>query len=89
MLMASLSFAAQKIELDDACLFLRSFTLGQQGFTQRDGAAGIQRVNRQCDRLHKLFASGPHAKQAAQVIASARTRVEAAQARMALLGKKK
>jgi hypothetical protein len=87
--MASLSFAVQKIELDDACLFLRSFTLGQQGFTQRDGAAGIERVNAVCDRMIKLFASGPHAKQAAMVIASARTRVEAAQARMALLGKKK
>jgi hypothetical protein len=86
--MALFSFSAQKLELDDACLFLRSFTLGHQGFTQRDGAAGIQRVNRQCDQLIKDFASGPYAKQTATIVRSARTRVEAAQARMAVLGKK-
>ena len=66
--MASSSFAAQKSELDEACLFLRSFTLGQQGFTQRDGIAGIKRVDSQCDRLAKLFASGPCAKQAAALV---------------------
>ena len=87
--MPSASFLTHKTELDNACLFLRSFTLGQQGFTQRDGAAGIERVNTQCDLLTKLFASGPDAKQAAKVIASARTRVAAAQARLAILGKKR
>jgi hypothetical protein len=86
--MANLSFATQKADLDEACLFLRSFTLGKQGFTQRDGAEGIQRVNAQCDRLKTLFATGPHAKQAAQLVASARTRVIAAETRLALLQKK-
>ena len=86
--MASASFAAQKSELDEACLFLRSFTLGQQGFTQRDGIAGIKRVDAQCNRLAKLFASGPCAKQAATLVASARTRVRAAQSRLDLLAKK-
>ncbi len=42
------SFAARKSDLDEACGFLRSFTLGKQGFTQQDGAAGIERVNTQC-----------------------------------------
>jgi hypothetical protein len=86
--MANRSFLAQKIELDDACLFLRGFTLGQQGFKQSDGVAGIQRVNALCDRLMKLFASGPHARQTAVIVASARTRVKAAMTRMALLGEK-
>jgi hypothetical protein len=87
--MANASFAAQKAELDEACAFLRLFTLGAQGFTQRDGVTGIERVNQQCDRLNKLFASGPHAKQSAMVVAAARTRVRAAQSRLAILAKKK
>ena len=87
--MANSSFAAQKTDLDNACMFLRSFTLGKHGFTQRDGAVGIQQVNSQCDRLHELFATGPYAKQAARLVASARTRIIAAQARLALLGKKR
>jgi hypothetical protein len=86
--MANSSFAAQKIKLDDACTFLRSFTLGQSGFTQRDGAAGIERVNKQCDRLKKLFSSGANAKQAATIVAAARTRVVAAEARLAVLRNK-
>ncbi len=87
--MAQVSFASQKDVLDEACAFLRSFTLGQQGFTQRDGLVGIERVNAQCDRLTKFFASGPHAKQVATIVAAARTRVAAAQARLSLLGKKR
>jgi hypothetical protein len=87
--MASTAFAAYKDALDDACTFLRSFTLGRQGFTLQDGRAGIARVETQCDLLTKLFASGPDAKQAATVVASARTRVAAAQARLDLLGKKR
>jgi hypothetical protein len=87
--MANSSFAAQRIQLDDACTFLRSFTLGQPGFTERDGAAGIERVNKQSDRLNKLFGSGPHAKQAAIIVAAARTRVAAAKARLAVVLRKK
>jgi len=79
------SFARLKQELDDACTFLRGFTLGHQGFTQRDGVDGMQRVTDLCDRLSRLFASGPHAGNAATVVASGRTRVRAAQVRLDLL----
>jgi hypothetical protein len=79
------SFAHLKLELDDACAFLRGFTLGHRGFTLRDGFAAIRRVSELCDRLHQLFASGPHAGKAASAVASARTRVAAAEARLALL----
>ncbi len=81
------SFAAKKIELDDACKFLRSFTLGQHGFTQRDGAAGMKRVNEKCVCLTKLFSSGPYATRAATLIAGARSRVMAVQTRLAILRK--
>jgi hypothetical protein len=86
--MPSSSFAALKNELDEACLFLRSFTLGQQGFTLRDGIAGIERVDKQCERMSKAFASGPCAKQVATLVASARSRVRAAQTRLELLTRK-
>ena len=86
--MAKPSFAAQKAELDAACEFLRSFTLGQQGFTQKDGIAAIERVNAQCERLKTLFATGPQAKQMAMVVAAARARIAAAEARLSILGKK-
>jgi hypothetical protein len=82
------SFAAFKIDLDAACMTLRSFTLGKHGVTQRDGAMRIQQVSAKCDRLNELFGTGPYAKQAARIVASARTRIVAAQARLALLGKK-
>ena len=87
--MADSSFAHLKLELDDACAFLRGFTLGHRGFTLRDGLAGIQRVSDLCDQLHKRFASGPHAGSAASAVASARTRVAAAEARLALLRRRK
>jgi hypothetical protein len=85
--MANSSFAAQKLKLDDACKLLRLFTLAQAAFTQRDGIAAMKRVNKQCEHLSKLFGSGPNAKQAAQVIAAARTRVAAAEARLAVVRK--
>ena len=87
--MASTSFATEKAALDDACEFLRSFTLGRRGFTVRDAAIGIQRVTAVCERLKKLFATGPHAKQTVMVVASARARIAAAEPRVALLGKKR
>jgi hypothetical protein len=86
--MTNASFAAQKVKLADACKFLRSFTLGQAAFTERDGIAAMKRVNKQCDRLNKLFNSGQNAKQAAMIVAAARTRVAAAEARLAVLRKK-
>lgn len=82
------SFASQKNILEDACLSLRSFTLGARGISRRAGATRIDQVNVLCDRVAKLFASGPFALQAARVVASARTRVAAALARLALLNKK-
>jgi hypothetical protein len=83
------SFANLKQELDEACTFLRGFTLGHQGFSQQDGITGMQRVSDLCDRLSKLFASGPHAGNAATVVASGRTRIRAAQVRLDLLKRKR
>ena len=79
------SFEDLKLELEEACTFLRSFTLGRHGFTQQDGIAGIQRVIDHCDRMEKLFADGPDARETKTIVASARPRVSAAKARLALL----
>jgi len=87
--MATPSFATKKAELDEACEFLRSFTLGRRGFTVRDAAIGIERVTAVCNKLKKLFATGPHAKQTVMIVASARARIAAAETRVALLGKKR
>jgi hypothetical protein len=83
--MKSSSFQDVKLALAEACEFLRSFTLGRHGFTQQDGIAGIKRVTNQCDRMEKLFADGPDASESKTIVASARPRVLAAQARLALL----
>jgi hypothetical protein len=74
-----------KLALEESCTFLRSFTLGRPGFTQRDGLAGIERVSRQCDRLSALFSSGPDAKEAATLVARGRSCIIAAESRLALL----
>jgi hypothetical protein len=79
------SFDDVKSELEKACLNLRSFTLARHGFKERHGVDAIRRVNNQCARLSTLFASGPHAKAAAFIAQSARTRVLAAEARLAFL----
>jgi hypothetical protein len=81
------SFEDVKLALEEACEFLRSFTLGRHGFTQQDGIAAIRRVVAQCNRLEKLFADGPDAKESQKIVASARPRVLAAEARLALLRK--
>ena len=52
------SFDGLKQELDEACEFMRSFTLGRQGFTMRDGVAAIGRVGVLCERMQKYFGSG-------------------------------
>jgi hypothetical protein len=80
------SFADLKTDLEDACAFLRSFTLARPGYTRQDALAGIGRVKARCDRLKKLFASGPNAEEAAAVAALARAGVAAAETRLALLG---
>jgi hypothetical protein len=79
------SFEDVKLDLAEACEFLRSFTLGRHGFTQQDGIAGIQRVTDHCDRMEKLFADGPDASASKMIVASARPRVSAAKARLAIL----
>ena len=81
------SFEDVKLDLAEACEFLRSFTFGQRGFTQQDGIAGIKRVTDQCDRMEKLFADGPDASESKTIVASARPRVSAAKARLDLLRK--
>ncbi len=81
------SFADLKLDLEDACEFLQSFTLARPGFTRQDALAGIGRVKARCDRLKKLFASGPNAEAAAAVEALARQGVAAAETRLALLRK--
>jgi len=86
---AKLSFAALKSEFEEACATLRAFTLGQRGVSQRAGRDAVQRVSELCDRLKERFASGPHAAEAAAVATSGRTRVAAAEARLALLRSKR
>ena len=76
-----------ELSLAEACEFLRSFTLGRHGFTQQDGIAGIKRVAEQCDRMDALFAAGPDASRSKTIVASARPRISAARARLALLRK--
>lgn len=83
--METSSFDDVKLDLEEACEFLRSFTLGRHGFTHQDGIAGIERVTDRCNRMEKMFADGPDAKESKTVVASARPKVLAAQARLALL----
>jgi hypothetical protein len=83
------SFEGVKLALEEACEFLRSFTLGRRGFTQQDGIAAIQRVTNQCNWMEKLFADGSDASESQRIVASARCRISAAQARLAILGKVK
>jgi hypothetical protein len=45
----------------------------------------MQRVTDLCDRLNKLYASGPYAGKAASAVVSGRARIAAAKARLALL----
>jgi hypothetical protein len=85
--MKASSFEDAKLALAEACEFLRSFTLGRHGFTQQDGIAGIKRLTACCNRMEKLFADGPDAGESKTIVASARPRVLAAEARLALLRK--
>jgi hypothetical protein len=85
--MKKASFENGKMALEEACEFLRSFTLGRHGFTQQDGIAGIKRVTDQCNRMETLFADGPDARESKTIVASARPRISAAKARLAILHK--
>jgi hypothetical protein len=79
------SFDGLKQEMDDACEFMRSFTLGRRGFTRRDGATAIGRVRDLCVRMQEGFDSGRHGNETAQAVTSARRQILAAQARLDLL----
>ena len=83
--MVKSTFADLQLEFDEACAFLRSFTLGRRGFTQRDGLAAVKRVSDLCERLQDLFGSGPEAASAAALVTSGKARVSAARDRLALL----
>lgn len=83
--MKKASFAAMKLELEKACEDLRAFTLGRHGVSRRAGITAIEKVRSQCDRMEKLFGTGPNAKESVTIVASARPRVKAAEARLALL----
>jgi hypothetical protein len=79
------SFDDLKKDMDDACAFLRGFTLGRPGFTQRDGATAINRVRELAERLQAAFTDGAHSKEATQAAASAKGQILAANARLDLL----
>jgi hypothetical protein len=87
--MAKSSFANLKVDLDAACVVLRGFTLGHRGTTQRGGAASILKVTELCNRMVDAFVSGPDALRAANLAASGRTRVAAAQYRLDILRAKR
>jgi hypothetical protein len=86
-MMKKASFEDGKLALEEACEFLRSFTLGRHGFTPQDGIAGITRVTDQYDRMEKLFGDGSDARESKNIVASARPRISAAKARLVLLSK--
>jgi hypothetical protein len=87
--MKKTAFERGKLALEEACEFLRSFTLGRHGFTPQDGIAGIKRVTDQCNRMEKLFSDGSDARESKNIVASARPRISAAQARLDILHKEK
>ena len=52
--MPAVTFDQLKKKLDAACESLRGFTLGRDGFTQRDGRNGIKLVEDLIDKFSKL-----------------------------------
>jgi len=86
---AKKTFEKLKAELDEACEFLRQFTLGQRGSTQRDGEAAIQRVGDLCERLKEGFSTGPNAQQVTSSVVAAKGKIEAAKARLTVLRNKR
>jgi hypothetical protein len=82
------SFAGLNRKMGEARECLRSFTLGRQGFTRRDGTNAISRVNDLCERLQKRFGSGTHAIEVANTVMRARNQILAAKARLVILRRK-
>jgi hypothetical protein len=81
------SYDGLKREMDEACAFMRSFTLGRPGFSRRDGVAAIGRLGDLCERMQKDFGSGTHGKETVNAVTSARGQILAAKARLDLLRK--
>jgi hypothetical protein len=79
------SFDDLKRDMDDACAFLRGFTLGHPGFTRRDGTAAINRVRELSERLQVAFTVGKYNKEVVLAVASAKGQILAANARFDLL----
>jgi hypothetical protein len=82
------SFDDLSREMGKARAALRSFTLGQEGLTPKDGADAISLVSSLCERLQKQFGSGKHASEVAGTVVMARGQVLAAKARLTLLQKR-
>ena len=85
--MATEAFEKLKKKLDEACEALRGFTLGRDGFTQKDGREGIKLVAELCDAIGKL-PNSPGRMNPTSLVALGRGRIKAAEARLALLKKK-
>ena len=81
------TFADAKLALEEACEFLRSFTLGRHGITQKDGHTAIQRVTDNCSQMEKLFGDGPDGAKSKIIVSSARSKICAAEARLTILRK--
>jgi len=79
------SFDKLKSQLEDASDLLRGFTLGRNGYSQKDGRAAIKRVADLCDTLSNLVETQWTGQAAKMIVAQGRGRIKAAEARLALL----
>jgi hypothetical protein len=86
--MATATFDQLKNKLDAACESLRGFTLGHEGYTQKDGRNGIKLVEELIGKFSKLPDSTLGKRNPTTLIAIGRGRIKAAEARLALLKKK-
>ena len=87
--MATATFDQLKNKLDAACESLRGFTLGHEGYTQKDGRNGIKLVEELIAKFSKLPDSKLGKRNPTTLIAIGRGRIKAAEARLALLKKKR
>jgi hypothetical protein len=83
------SFSDLSGEMTEARECLRSFTLGRQGFTRQDGVDAISRVRDLCAQMQDHFGVGSHASEVASTVVMARNQIQAARARLVILGRKK
>jgi len=87
--MATATFDQLKNKLDAACESLRGFTLGHEGYTQKDGRNGIKLVEELIAKFSKLPDAKLGKRNPTTLIAIGRGRIKAAEARLALLKKKR